>query len=202
MDSDTIWRHIDEQRGLLADTFDGIHADRWSTPSLCEGWTVRDVAAHLTHSHLSKLKMFAAAVRYGFRFNAVVYRVAVQDKRTPEQLAAALRAMRGSRKRPPGTTECDPLLDVLVHGQDIAVPLGIDHPMPSDAAAAAAERLWSMRFPLHPQRRLKGYEFAATDADFRVGTGQRIEAPIRDILMLLAGRPTAISVRSQSLSDR
>ncbi|KUI13980.1 hypothetical protein AU193_08035 [Mycobacterium sp. GA-1285] len=197
MDSDTIWRHIDEQRSTLADMFDGIGADRWSTPSLCEGWTVRDVAAHLTHSHLSTWTMLAEALRNGFRFNATVHRAAVHDKRTPEQLAAALRKMRGSRKRPPGTAELDPLLDVLVHGQDIAVPLGIDLPMPVDAAAAVAERLWGMRFPLHPQRRLKGYEFSATDADFHVGRGRLVESPIRDILMVLAGRPTAISVQIQ-----
>ena len=198
MDSDTIWRHIDDQRAALADMFDNIETDRWSTPSLCEGWTVRDVAAHLTHSQLSKTTMLVEAVRSGFRFNVTVYRAAVRDRRTPEQLAEALRRMRGSRKRPPGTTELDPLLDALVHGQDIAVPLEIDHPVPADAAAAASERLWRMRFPLHPQRRLKGYEFAATDADFRVGNGRLVEAPMRDILMLLAGRPTAISARIES----
>ena len=109
--------------------------------------------------------------------------------------------MRGSRKRAPGTTVCDPLMDVLVHGQDIAVPLGIDLPMPADAAVAAAQRLWRMRFPLNPQRRLRGVELVATDADFRVGTGRIVEAPIRDILMLLAGRPTTISARMNSLSE-
>jgi uncharacterized protein (TIGR03083 family) len=200
MDSDTIWRHIDEQRGILADVLDGIDAARWSTPSLCKGWTVRDVAAHVTQSHMSKPRMLIAAVRSGFRFNAMVQRVAVRDTRSPAQLTAALRGMRGSRKRAPGTTECDPLMDVLVHGQDIAVPLGIDLPMPADAAAAAAQRLWHMRFPFNPQRRLRGVELVATDADFRVGTGCAVEAPIRDILMLLAGRPTSISARIDSLS--
>ena len=202
MDSDTIWRHIDEQRRILADMFDGIDAARWSTPSLCDGWTVRDVAAHLTHSHLSKPRMVVEAVRSGFRFNAMIHRLAVEDTRSPGVIAEALRAMRGSRKRAPGTTECDPLMDVLVHGQDIAVPLGIDLLMPTDAAAAAAQRLWAMRFPFHPQRRLRGIELVATDVDFRVGAGRVVEAPIRDILMLLAGRPTAISARVESLSGR
>ena len=199
MDADAIWRHIDEQRGIVADMVDGVDSARWSTPSLCEGWTVRDVAAHLTHSHMGKPRMLIEAVRSGFRFNAMVHRVAVEDTRSPAQLATALRGMRGSRKRPPATTACDPLMDVLVHSQDIAVPLGIDLPIPADAAAAAAERLWGMRFPLNPQRRLCGVELVATDADFRAGTGRIVEAPIRDILMLLAGRPTAISARVDSL---
>jgi hypothetical protein len=33
----------------------------------------------------------------------------------------------------------------------------------------------------------------AADADFRVGRGRLVEAPMRDILMLFAGRPAAIN---------
>lgn len=193
MDSDTIWRHIDEQRTRLADMIDGVEPDRWQTPSLCEGWTVRDVAAHLTHSHLGKATMIREAVRSGFRFDAMVYRVAVQDKQTPHDIAEALRRMRGSRRRPPGTVECDPLMDALVHGQDITVPLGIDWPMPTDAAVVCARRLWGMRFPLNPRRCWRDTEFVATDADFRVGSGRRVEAPIRDVLMTLVGRPSQVT---------
>ena len=40
------------------------------------------------------------------------------------QAADALRTMRGSSRKPPGTSACEPLIDVLVHGQDITVPLG------------------------------------------------------------------------------
>lgn len=202
MDSDTVWQHIDEQRTNLADMLDALEPGRWSTPSLCEGWTVREVAAHITHSHLPKSTMVFALVRSGFRFNAMVYRAALQDKRSPSELTAALRGMRGSRKRPPGTSELDPLLDVLVHTQDVAVPLGFDRPMPVDAAVAAAERVWTTGFPFKARKRLRGVELAATDADFRIGEGRLVEAPIRDILMALTDRPTAISARIQSLSDR
>ena len=89
MDSDTIWRHIDEQRTILADVFDDVADARWSTPSLCEAWTVRDVAVHLTHSHTSAPRIMAEAVRSGFRFNAMVHRMAVEDSRSPDQIAAA-----------------------------------------------------------------------------------------------------------------
>jgi uncharacterized protein (TIGR03083 family) len=189
VDSDTVWRHIDEQRASLADMLDGLEPEQWNTPTLCEGWTVRHVAAHITHSASGKPRLMFELLRSGFRFNAMIYRVAVQDKRSPAELTAALRAMRGSRKRPPGTAELDPLMDVLVHTQDIAVPLGIDRPMPVDAAVAAAERVWTMGFPFKAQRHFQGVQLAATDADFEVGEGRRVEAPIRDILMTLVGRP-------------
>lgn len=191
MDSETVWRHIDEQRVSLAALLEGIEAERWATPSLCEGWAVREVAAYVTHSQMSLRKGIVALVSSGFRFNAMIYRMALRDKRTPAELTAALRGMPGSRKHPPGTSELDPLTDVLVHGQDIAVPLGIDRPMPTDAAVAAARRVWGMGFPFHAQRRMRGVELVATDAEFRVGQGRVVEAPIRDILMTLAGRPVS-----------
>ena len=48
------------------------------------------------------------------------------------------------------------LLDAIVHGQDIAVPLGIERPVPVDAAVAGFERTWSMGWPFHARKRLRG----------------------------------------------
>lgn len=192
MDSELIWRHIDEQRLALADLLDGLSAQQWSVPSLCAGWTVREVAAHITQSQWRPVRFVLPALRARLRFDAMMSQLALSDHRTPEQLVAALRAMPGCRRRPPGTTEVDPLMDMLVHGQDIAVPLGIEHAMPVPAAAAVADRLWRMRFPLNPSRRLPGMRFVATDVDFAVGEGLRIEAPIRDIVLAFADRPVVL----------
>lgn len=192
MHSDTIWRTIDEQRGQLADLLDTFTPQQWATKSLCTAWTVRDVAVHLTQSQLGGRELALAAVKSGFRFDAMIRRTALTDRATPENITARLRAMAGSRRRPPMTKEIDPLMDILVHTQDICVPLAIERPMPTDAAVAVAERLWHMKFPLNPQRDLPGYRFVATDADFAVGPqwGGLREAPIRDIVMALAGRPS------------
>ncbi|MBU8830133.1 maleylpyruvate isomerase family mycothiol-dependent enzyme [Mycolicibacterium goodii] len=190
MDSDTIWRHVDEQRGQLADLLDTLEPGQWSTPSLCAGWTVRDVAAHVTHVQMSRGEYVRAAIRSGFRFDAMISRMAVSDAADPATITARLRAMVGSRGRPPMTKEVDPLMDVLVHTQDICVPLGIDRPMPVDAAVAVAERLWGMKFPLNPRRDLPGYRFVATDAGFAAGPewGALREAPIQDIVLMLSHR--------------
>ncbi|MGZ6779595.1 MAG: hypothetical protein ACXVGO_11440 [Mycobacterium sp.] len=42
-------------------------------------------------------------LRAGLRFNTLTMRMACEDRRTPEQITAALRAMVGGRRRPPGT---------------------------------------------------------------------------------------------------
>lgn len=190
-----IWRCVDEQRADLADMLDGLTAEQWDAPSLCEGWSVRDVAAHLTHLHADVRRMMVAGLRSGFRFDAMMDRLVAMDGRTREEITAALRAIVGSRRRPPTRTPLDPLMDVLVHGQDIAKPLGIDRPMPTPAAVAVAHHLWHMRFPMSPRRELAGYRLVADDADFAVGTGTPLRAPIRDLVLVLGGRwaPGAIS---------
>ena len=84
MDRDTVWQHVDGQRLEIADLIESIDARDpalWSTPSLCDGWTVGNVAAHLTHSTITMPRMLLEAARSGFRFNALVHRLAVRRMR-------------------------------------------------------------------------------------------------------------------------
>jgi uncharacterized protein (TIGR03083 family) len=193
MNTDEIWRNIDEQRTSLAGLLENLSPQQWTAPSLCEGWKVRDVAAHLTHSQMGPGRVVVEALKSGLRFDPMIKRLALEDNRSQAQIVAALRGMVGSRKRIVGTKPLDPLTDALVHGQDIAVPLGIDRPMPEAAAAASANRLWHMGFPMQPAKRVKGIRLVAADADFAAGEGYEIKAPIRDILMVLTGRRSEIS---------
>ena len=43
MDRDEVWRTIDQQRAELADLMETFTDADWETPSLCEGWRVREV---------------------------------------------------------------------------------------------------------------------------------------------------------------
>jgi uncharacterized protein (TIGR03083 family) len=194
MDDTQIWAYIDEQRADLADFLDTLTAEQWETPSLCPGWTVREVAVHITQSTTNWARLTFELARSGFRFNAVTVRMARDDRRAPQQVTAALRAMVGGRRRPPGTATADPLMDVLVHGQDIAVPLGVRRTMPIPAAVIAAERVWKMGFPFNARKRFSNVAFTATDADFSVGSGEEVRAPIQDILMALSGRRADLPV--------
>lgn len=191
--SDEIWRHIDEQRAELADFLDTLTADQWATPSLCAGWTVRDVAVHVTQSAAPWSRMAVAAVRSGFRFNDMMKRTAREDTSTPDEVVATLRGMIGGRRRPPGTAPADPLMDTLVHGQDIAVPLGVSRSIPVEPAAIAAKRLWAMGFPFHARKRFPGVQLVADDADFRVGAGDPVTGSIADIMLALTGRQAGLA---------
>jgi uncharacterized protein (TIGR03083 family) len=194
MDNSQIWAHIDEQRADLADFLDTLTPEQWETPSLCPGWTVRQAAAHITQSSTNWGRLSFELLRSGFRFNALTLRLGRDDQRKPEEITAALRAMVGGRRRPPGTAVADPLADVLVHGQDIAVPLGIPRTMPAPAAVIAAERLWKMGFPFNARKRFPNVTFTATDANFSVGDGHVVRGPIQDIVMTLSGRRAGLPV--------
>ncbi len=134
MDPIHVWETIDAQRSDLADLLEGLTPEQWMAQSLCDGWRVRDVAAHLTHSHMAPLKALLEAAKSGFQFDPMIRRLGIEDSRSQPQIVAAMRAMVGSRRKVPFTSERDPLMDVLVHGQDIAVPLGIGRSMPSGTA--------------------------------------------------------------------
>src|SRR3954454_14420026 len=138
MDSDELWTTIDAQRTSLADLLAGLTPEEWATPSWCAGWRVRDVAAHLALAQVPLAVALPALLRARGSFDRMVHDTAVvRATAPPEELVGAIRAMVGSRRRAPVVTEVEPLLDVLVRGQDIARRLGRDRPVPPAAAAVA-----------------------------------------------------------------
>jgi uncharacterized protein (TIGR03083 family) len=200
MDSNAVWRHIDNERSWLADLLESIPQAAWDKPSLCEGWSVRDVGAHLTFSHARLRDVMWPAVRTGLRYNAMIRYAAVRSPLTHEQIVATLRGFIGSRRRAPFVTELEPLLDVLVHSQDICVPLGIEHPMPVDAAVAAADRVLSLRGPMRLWEPPRGVRLVATDADWAFGDGTVTEAPIQSHLLTLTGRQSSSTGATTAIS--
>jgi uncharacterized protein (TIGR03083 family) len=195
MDRDDVWKAIGTGRLAVADLLSGLSPDEWEQPSLCAGWRVRDVAAHLTLApQTGPVTALVELVRARGSFHRMIHDTACRKATMPvERLVDEIRMIAGSRRLAPGTTRLEPLLDVLVHTQDIAVPLGRHVPVPPDAGPAAADRVWSMGWPFHARRRLAGLRLAATDTAWEVGDGPRVEGPIDAMLLLLTGRPAALA---------
>lgn len=190
MQAEEIWQTVRAERLSLAALLDGLTPQQWEHPSACPGWRVRDVAAHLTLApHATYGLVLTELARARGDFNRMIHRTAVARAAAPtEDIVADLRAIAGSRRRAPFTTRIEPLLDVLVHGQDIAVPLGIERPMPPRGAMAAADRVWRRAFPFFARRKLRGLRLVATDAQWSRGDGELVEGPIAALLVLLTGR--------------
>jgi uncharacterized protein (TIGR03083 family) len=197
MDPDQVWHHIDHERARLADLLDDLTATEWEAPSLCTGWRVRDVAAHLTLARTGPLRATVDVLRARGSVTRMIHDTAIrQATLPPARFAPMLRSMAGSRRKAPGVSHLEPLIDILVHSQDIAVPLGRDHPMPLDAAAAAADRVWPDLWPFRARRHLPGLRLTATDHPWRAGEGEPVEAPLSALLLLMTGRPAALSHRT------
>jgi uncharacterized protein (TIGR03083 family) len=190
MDSATVWQHIDHERAWLADLLESLPQEDWQQPSLCEGWTVRDVGAHLTFAHARVRDLLWPAARAGFRYDAVIKTTALRSPLTHAEIVATLRGFVGSRRRVAFITDLEPLIDILVHVQDICRPLGIDHPMPPEAAAAAADRVLSTPRPMRRWRPPRGVRLVATDVDWAHGAGKELRKPMQTHLLTLTGRPT------------
>lgn len=194
MERDEMWAVLDAERASLADLLATLSADEWAHPSLCAGWTVRDVAAHLALAPRITLGTALVEIsRARGSFNRMVHDTAKRQAWRPtSELVGLMRAAIGSRRLAPGQKLKDALMDILVHGQDITVPLGRPRAMPPEAAVTSAEHLWRMGFPFRTRRRLAGYRLVATDVDWSAGDGAEVSGPIDALLPLLAGRTATL----------
>lgn len=192
MDIDTVWQHIHAERDALAETLASLPAEQWGHDTLCVGWTVKDVAAHvICNPQLGLGRVVGMFGRnLGRSYNTMVFRETkrLAERQSPEQILADFVTYAASRKHVATTTTIEPLLDSLVHHQDIVRPLGLRHEMPPDAAAVAADRCRKVTFLFGSRQLVKNVRMVATDIDWVRGRGPTIEGPMQELLMLCTGR--------------
>jgi uncharacterized protein (TIGR03083 family) len=198
MNDDELWAAIDAQRLRTVTLLKDLTPVEWDRPSLCDGWRVRDVAAHLTMQQMTLRDGLKAMIRHPGGMNHLINAAAVTEanRRPPEQHIADIGRMVGSRRHNFGLTARETLIDIVVHGQDIAVPLGRRLEVPPASAATAATQVWSYqasrmgRRIARVNRKLpfQSYRLIATDTDWVVGSGQEIRGPVLAILLLITGR--------------
>jgi uncharacterized protein (TIGR03083 family) len=194
MDREESWRVIGEHRRAVADLLDTLTDEEWQAPSLCSGWRVRDVAAHiaLAPHPPSAAGMLGATIRARGNFHRLNHDLAVRYAQRPTaELTGGLRRDADSQRLPVLTNYRNILFDVLVHAQDIAIPVGRRLPTPVDGAAAGATHVWRLGWPFHARRRLRGLRLTATDTHWAVGAGDEVSGPIEALLLLLTGRTDA-----------
>ena len=182
-----------DERRDLADLLEDLTPEQWLQPSLCDGWTVRDVVAHLiSYEELGYIGAAGTLLRAGFRpgrMNEI--RRHVYRDHSPEQLVEILR----SHLQPHGFTAAFGgsvgLTDCLIHHQDIRRPLGLPREVPPDRLVEALD--FSLRAPVLPSKRnAAGVRVLASDVDWQHGRGPEIRGPGEALLMALAGRADAL----------
>jgi uncharacterized protein (TIGR03083 family) len=192
MDLETTWRHIHEERRALASTLSGLDEAGWAHDSLCPGWTVKDVAAHvISNPQIGWGDMAGLMGRnLGRGYNSMIKREVIRLGRsqTPASILADFTTYDGSVRHVPTTTVIEPLIDALVHHQDILRPLGLRHDMAPDAAAVAADRLRKLAFLMGSRNVVKSVRMVATDIDWVRGSGPTLEGPMQELVLVCAGR--------------
>jgi uncharacterized protein (TIGR03083 family) len=187
-----IWDAIAAERRALADTLDGLDEDAWSTPSLCSGWTVREVAAHLSVPfRVSTPRLVLEIARSRFSFNRAMDRLAREGAALPSaELIAAIRDNATNRFTPPGLGPSAPLTDAVIHGLDIRRPLGLQRVLAPEVLAAVLDFVTSRSATrgFIPRGRLAGLRLSAVDIERSWGQGAEVSGPAEDVALAATGR--------------
>ena len=191
MRREDVWRAIDEQRRRLVELLEDLSDDEWENPSLCEGWTVRQVAAHVALQNTTWAAMPRSAletIRAGSMSGAIHAMACRHALQPTDQIIAEIQDRIGVWRPLPTVTYLESAIDYLVHPQDIAIPLDRRIEIPADVAAVAAQRVWTSPRMFHARRRFAAYRLVATDIAWTAGRGDEVGGPIRALLLLLTGR--------------
>jgi uncharacterized protein (TIGR03083 family) len=172
---------------------EGLTPQQWESPTLCKGWRVRDVVAHvigydpLSRARLMRWMAKGLVTRGGS--NAV--EVAAYAAKSPEELTELMRRYVVPRGITAGFGGRIALTDGMIHQQDIRRPLGIPRTILAEPLRTA------MEFTLTAPRLLgvwqaRGVRLVATDLDWSHGRGAEVKGSGEALLMAMAGRSAAL----------
>lgn len=209
---DELWAAIDDQRTRTTALLASLDKAQWNEPSLCAGWTVRDVAAHLTLQQQTVGSILKFSLRHPSALSPSLNHTIKQSARVlaaelpTDELIRRIQAMVGSRVYNTFVTPLETLTDALVHSQDIAIPLGLPLEMDRQAAVAAATRRWDTRRTwlgwVNRRLPLDGLRLTATDVEWSAGDGPEVAGPIAALLLLVTGRPARLAELTGEGADR
>jgi uncharacterized protein (TIGR03083 family) len=174
----------------LAELLDTLPAAGWDTPSLCAGWRVREVVAHVTMpARYSEEQFMAELQNCDGDFTRLSNTVATRDGALPTSvLVGNLRDDMLHHWAPPGGGYMGALNHVVIHGLDITVPLGSGRRSTDEDLRAVLDDLTSGGTHAHFDFALDGLGLRATDMDWSFGSGTPISGAGEDLALLVCGR--------------
>jgi uncharacterized protein (TIGR03083 family) len=190
LDREFVFAAVADERRQLADLLEGLDAGQLATPSLCAGWDVKAVAAHVVSTVVDGTPAFLRlALRRGSMARAIDELARHRAQLPAAELVASLHRCGDRRISPPLFGPLDPLADVLVHGGDIRIPLGLPfEPDPQLAALAVDFLTGPWPFGFVPAGRLRGISLHANGIRRTWGRGAEIRGPVAALMMAVSGR--------------
>lgn len=184
----------EDERREFAELLDGLSLREWEAPTLCEGWTVRDVVAHVFSFEDLRPRQLAALVVRGRlnpdRINDLAKEPFRRD--TPEQLLGRVRARVTPRGLTAGFKGGIGLTDAMIHQQDIRRSLRRPRSIPPERIRAALD-IAVVSPTLGTRKLLRELQLVADDLDWSHGRGWVVRGPAEAVLMAAAGRAEALA---------
>lgn len=186
------------ERERAADFGAGLSPEEYGTQSLCGEWSIRDVLGHLLMPLVTPTpRAMLAIARRGFNFDkANLDLTARMRSYSVPELVDGLRENAHHRFKPPGLTHEAPLTDVVVHSQDMSLPLGRPVLPAPDAVRRCLDFVSTPKGSrtFGGQRIQRGLAFRANDLDWKSGEGAEVRGSGLDLLMAISGRRSALGL--------
>lgn len=184
---------IAQQRREVATALDTLSDDEWNAPSLCEGWRVRELVAHLTMPfRVGKPHFLLSVIAEGGSIAKVMDKYARQHAgEPPAQLIAYVRDNAESRVVPPTSSPVASLTEIVIHGFDMSIPTHRHVEVPEDVSRPVLDYLVSSRVGfVHTKRGLASeVRLVSTDSTWSWGSGPQVSGSNFGLMMMLARRP-------------
>lgn len=181
-----------EERSELAAYLRTLADDDWNAASLCHGWSVKDVVAHVVS--YESLGMAGLVKRFVRGRIVRANEIGVRDfaSYTPAELMDFLDAHLHPRGLTAGFGGMIALVDGTIHHQDIRRTLGHPRTIPPERI----ERILPL-VPGNPRlgagKRIRGLRLRATDVNWQHGTGPEVVGTGEALLMAMSGRRIAVA---------
>ena len=178
-----------EERADFAAFLATLSPQQWQAPTLCAGWLVRDVVAHvISYDDLDTRRLLAWVIQGRLRLEGInAAALARYNTRRPEELLALLTDHPQPRGVPAVLGGRVGLVEALIHQQDIRRPLGLPRTIPPERLLPAL-RTALITPDIGNVWRIRGVRLVATDLAFTAGIGPEARGPAEALLMTIAGR--------------
>ncbi|MBD8101576.1 maleylpyruvate isomerase family mycothiol-dependent enzyme [Plantibacter sp. CFBP 8775] len=192
----TVWPVVHEERRRLVADLSVLGDEQWGTPSLCTGWDVHDVVAHLVDSaKTTRLGFARRLIAARFDFDLDNARGVERERRNdPQETLRALADTTELTCTPPANLATR-LVEIIVHGEDVRRPLSVSADYPIAAVLVALE--YQLRTGVSMgggKERAQGVRLVAEDAGTSWGAGHEVRGSALDLLLAVSGRPTGLAL--------
>jgi uncharacterized protein (TIGR03083 family) len=193
MEREQVFAAVADERRSIAALVDDLDRDQLTTASLCAGWDVKTVAAHLVSDFADGFWGFmASGLRHGGIDRGIDALARRRAQAPAAEIAEMLRRHADYRLSPPVTGSLSGLTDVLVHGADMRIPLGLPHRPDPDLVARVLDFLTGpTQLGFFSRRRLRGIALHDDDSGRTWGHGDPIRGPGAAVMLAACGRSVA-----------